>query len=51
MGYQLKKNDRKINHLLFMDDLKLYGKNEQEINALVQLVRIMSKDVGMEFGI
>ena len=26
-GYQLKKKGCKINHLPFMDDLKLYGKN------------------------
>ena len=27
-GYQLKKEGCKINRLLFMDDLKLYGKKE-----------------------
>ena len=26
MGYQLEKNGAKVNHLFFMDDLKLYGK-------------------------
>ena len=34
-----------------MDNLKLYGKNEAEIDSLVQIVRIFSNDVGMEFGI
>ena len=28
MGYQLEKNGAKVNHLFFMDDLKLYEKNE-----------------------
>ena len=31
MGYQLEKNGAKVNHLFFMDDLKLYGKNDKEI--------------------
>ena len=29
-GYQLKKEGCKINHMLFMDDLKLYGKNSSQ---------------------
>ena len=32
--YNMGKKDGKINHLLFMDDLKLYGKNENQINSL-----------------
>ena len=28
--YRMGKNRGKINHLLFMDDLKLYGRNMQE---------------------
>ena len=42
---------RKINHLLFMDDLKLYGKSENEIKELVSTVEVFSQDTGMEFGI
>ena len=34
-----------------MDDLKLYAKNEKELDTLVQTVRIFSEDIGMEFGI
>ena len=41
----------KINHLLIMDDLKLYSRNEKELNSLVQTISIFSKDMGMEFGI
>ena len=33
-----------------MDDLKLYGKNEREIESLVQTVRIYSEDIAVEFG-
>ena len=35
-GYQLKKEGCKINHLLFIDDLKLYGENSSQIDSLVQ---------------
>ena len=41
----------KINHLLFMNDLKLYGKSENEIKGLVSTVEVFSQDIGMEFGI
>jgi len=41
---------RKINHLLFVDDLKLYGKNERETESLVDTVRFFSEDSGMQFG-
>ena len=48
-GYRLSK-DTPINHLLFMDDLKLYGKTECELQSLVHAVQIISNDIGMEFG-
>ena len=48
-GYLLSK-ETPINHLLFMHDLKLYGKTERELQSLVHTVRIISKDTGMEFG-
>lgn len=50
-GYSLGKIREKINHLLFMDNLKLYGKNIWELDSLIQTVRIFSTDIGMEFGI
>ena len=51
IGYKLVKNREKINHLLFMNDLKLYTKNENELDSLVQTVKIFSEDIGMQFGI
>ena len=58
-GYEFPSNDSKINHLLFMDnlklyamdDLKLYAKNEQSLESLVQTIQTYSNDIGMEFGI
>ena len=34
-----------------MDDLKLYGKSENEVKGLVSTVEVFSQDIGMEFGI
>ena len=51
-GYQLGKvQHKKINHLLYMNDLKLYGNSEKEAERLTNTVRIFSKDIAMEFGI
>ena len=50
-GYKLSKSGERINHLLFMDDLKLYAKNEKALDSLIQTVRIFSTDIGLEFGI
>ena len=51
VGYLLGRNRGKLNHLLFMDDLKLYGKSMSELDSLVEATRIYSQDIGMEFGI
>ena len=50
MGYKLGQDGRKMNHLLFMDDLKLFGRNMDEVNKLCNVVHKFSKDIGMEFG-
>ena len=49
LGYVTSRN-QKLNHLLFMDDLKLYAKSERELDSLIQTVRSFS-DVGMVFGL
>ena len=50
-SYQFAKNREKINHLLYMDDLRLYAKTEKGLDSLMQTVRVFSADIGMEFGI
>lgn len=35
----------------WIPNVKLCGKDEKEINSLVQAVRIFSNDVGLSFGI
>ena len=42
---------RPINHLLFMDDLKLYGAIKDQLDSLIQVVRIFSEDMKMSFGL
>ena len=49
-GYQTSKNAAKISHLLYMDDLKLYGKSVHELELLLNTVMIFSYDISMEFG-
>ena len=41
----------KLNHLLFMDDLKLFAKEKKKKGSMVQTVHIFSEDIGMQFGI
>ena len=50
-GYKLTKSREKINKPMYMDDIKLFAKNEKELETLIQRVRIYSQDIGMEFGI
>ena len=50
-GYKLSKSKEKINHLMYMDDIKLFTKNEKELETLIQTVIIYSQDIEMEFGV
>ena len=34
-----------------MSDLNLFGKDEREIESLMNTVLVFSKDIGMEFGL
>ena len=36
---------------MYMDDIKLFGKNEKELEILIHAVRIYSQDIGIEFSI
>ena len=50
-GYKLGRSQEKVNHLMYMDDIKPFEKNEKELETLIYTVRIYSQDIGMEFGI
>ena len=49
--YKRGKKRYKLNHLLFMDDLKLYVKSKEQTNTLVRTVYVFSTNIGMGFGI
>ena len=51
MWYQLENNEAKVNHLLFMDDLRLYGKKVKETDSLIKTVWQSSEDIEMQFVI
>ena len=49
-GYKLSRSQEKINHLIYMDDIKLFAKN-WKLETLIHTVRIYNQDIGMEFDI
>jgi hypothetical protein len=50
-GYQVHGTERKMNHLLYMDDLKLTGRSEEELRNEIKIVKTFSNDVEMKFGL
>ena len=50
-GYKLRKSHEKIDHLIYMDNIKLFAKNTKELETLIHAVRIYNQDIGMEFGL
>ena len=41
----------KLNHLLYIDDLKLFDKSKNQTDSLVQTVHIFNQDIAIQFGI
>ena len=52
-GYKLKHENQSINinHLFFVDDLKLFATTLNNLKLLLDIVIIFSKDIGMKFGL
>ncbi|KAF2898175.1 hypothetical protein ILUMI_08001, partial [Ignelater luminosus] len=50
-GYQMKNENVKVNNLLYMDDLKIFGKNEQELRKEMKVIQTSSTDIGMKMGL
>jgi len=50
-GYEKHVTKAKVAHLLYMDDLKLTGKTEEEIQKQMQVFRTFSDDTHVEFGL
>lgn len=53
IGFSLKAEtgNQQINHLLYVDDLKLYANNKDKLYRMIEQVKRFSDDIGMEFGI
>ena len=50
-GYGYKIYDNTINHLFYMDDLKLFANNDQQLKGLLNILKQFSDDIRMEFGL
>jgi hypothetical protein len=50
-GYEMEKGEGMISHLLYMDDIKLYSKTEEGMKSMVNTLKMISEDFGMEFGL
>ena len=48
-GYNI--YEEKISPLFYMGDLKLYGRNDYELEGLLRTVKTFSDDIGMTFGL
>jgi len=49
-GYRLSQSSVLINHLVHMDDVKLYSRSKREIESLVYTLSIFFKDICMDIG-
>ena len=51
IGYRINRQGDIISHLLFMDDLKLFPANNNQLASMIRIVNKFSDDIGMSFGI
>jgi len=50
-GYEEHTTKTKISHLLYIDELKLIAKSEEELQKQIQRVKNFSDDIHMQFGL
>jgi hypothetical protein len=50
-AYQVHGTERKISHLLCINDLKLLGRNENDLKNEIKIVQTISKDINMNFAL
>jgi hypothetical protein len=51
IGYEEHTTKTKISHLLYMDDLKLIAKSQEELQKQIQIFKTFSDDIYMHFGL
>ena len=49
--YGSKIKEKNINHLFYMNDLKIFASNNGELEGMLKTIKKFSKDIGMEFGL
>jgi len=49
-GYHLSYSPVTVNHLVYMDDLKLYGRSQAKIESLVHTSNIYFSDICIDIG-
>ena len=49
-GYKPHKSQENICHLKYKDNIKLFAKNEKELETHIQAVRKYSEDMRMKYG-
>lgn len=50
-GYEMEKGGQAISHLLYMDDIKHYAKTSEGMESMLNTLKMISSDIGMEFGL
>ena len=50
-GYKFTKSYDEVNHLMYMDDIKIFTKSEKELETVIHTIKIYSQDIGMEYVI
>ena len=50
-GYKISNASAPIRNLFYMDDLRLFSKNDQEQVGDLKIVKQFSDDIGIEFGL
>ena len=50
-GYVYNIQKRSINHLFYMDDFKLFAKDNNDLEGLLETVKKFSEEIGMPFGL
>ncbi|XP_063377562.1 uncharacterized protein LOC134664747 [Cydia fagiglandana] len=51
LGCRLRRGGEVISHLLYMDDLKLFAPNSQDLVELLKTTEVFSNAINMEFGV
>lgn len=50
-GYMVKNTDVRVNHLIYMDDIKIFGQRREDMEEMIGIVKRFSDDICMEFGL